>query len=157
VEECDFLDDICLTVLSASRGVSFAAVVDINGKLIVGKYRKIDRRRLIIATTTTTTTSIANSIGQYHQTTTSCYLFYVDYLLTAIRQSYFKSRQIREEKQEEAKNIEKVNFDVIDINNKVKLAITPLTQRKDKFLCVYFESPVAKSYQEIIIKINNTI
>ena len=148
MEECDFLDDICLTVLSASKDVSFAAVVDTNGKLIVGKYRKKGDRRLII------TTSIANSSGQYHQTT-CCYLFYVGYLLTAIRQSYFESRRIREK--EEAKNIEEVNFDVIDVNNKVKLAITPLTQRKDKFLCVYFESPVAKSYQEIIIKINNTI
>jgi hypothetical protein len=147
VEECDFLVDICLTVLSASKDVSFAAVVDINGKLIVGKYRKIERRLI-------KTTSIANSSGQYHQTT-CCYLFYVGYLLTAIRQSYFESKQIREK--QEAKNIEEVNFDIIDINNKIKLAITPLTQRKDKFLCVYFESPVAKSYQEIIIKINNTI
>jgi hypothetical protein len=138
---------MCLTVLSASKDVSFAAVVDINGKLIVGKYRKIERRLI-------KTTSIANSSGQYHQTT-CCYLFYVGYLLTAVRQSYFESKQIREK--QEAKNIEEVNFDIIDINNKIKLAITPLTQRKDKFLCVYFESPVAKSYQEIIIKINNTI
>jgi len=152
LEECDFLDDICLTVLSASKDVTFAAVVDTNGKLIVGKYRKkVDKRRLII-----TTTPISNSPGQYHQTT-SCYLFYVGYLLMAIRQSYVEcSRRIRE-KQEESKNIEEVNFDVIDINNKVKLAITPLTQCKDKFLCVYFESPVAESYKEIIMKINNTI
>jgi hypothetical protein len=147
VEECDFLDDICLTVLSASKDVSFAAVVDINGKLIVGKYRKIDRR--LIATI-----SIADPSDQYQAT--NCYLFYMDYLLTAIRQSYFESRSIRE-KQEEAENIEEVNFDVIDINNKVKLAITPLTHGKEKFLCVYFESLVAESYQEIIMKINNTI
>ncbi len=136
-------------MLSASKDVSYAAVVDINGKLIVGKYRKKVDRRLII------TTSIDNSSsGQYHQTT-NCYLFYADYLVTAIRQSYFES-SCKTEKQE-AKNIKEVNFDVIDINNKVKLAITPLTQRKDKFLCVYFESPLAESYQEIIMKIKNTI
>jgi hypothetical protein len=40
MEECDFLDEIGLTVLSAIKDVSFAAVVDTNGKLIVGKYRK---------------------------------------------------------------------------------------------------------------------
>jgi hypothetical protein len=149
VEECDFLDDICLTVLSASKEVSFAAVVDTNGKLIAGKYRKKVDRRLIA------TISIANpSSGQYHQTT-GCYLFYLGYLLTAIRQFYFES-SCKGEKQE-AENIEEVHFDVIDINNKVKLVITPLTQRKDKFLCVYLESPVAESYQEIIMKINNTI
>ena len=145
MEECDFLDDICLTVLSASKDVSFAAVVGTDGKLIVGKYRKGDRRLI--------TTSIANSSGQYHQTT-SCYLFYIGYLLTAIRQSYFESSCKIEN--QGTKKME-VNFDVIDINNKVKLAITPLTQRKDKFLCVYLESPVAESYQEIIMRINNTI
>ena len=119
-----------------------------NGKLIVGKYRKIDRKLI-------TTSSIDNSDAQYQ---TSCYLFYVDYLATAIQRSYFESRCIREggEKEGEAENVE-VNFDVIDININIKMAITPLTQRKDKFLCVYFESPVAESYQEIIIKINNTI
>jgi hypothetical protein len=140
VEECDFLDDICLTVLSASKEVSFAAVVDTNGKLIAGKYRKVDRRLI--------TTSIANSSGQYSTT----YLFYSDYLVRGIQRSYLGSRHIKEE----AWNIE-VNFDVIDINDNTKLAITPLTQCKDKYLCVYFESPLAQSYQEIIMKINNTI
>jgi hypothetical protein len=140
VEECDFLDDICLTVLSASKEVSFAAVVDTNGKLIAGKYRKVDRRLI--------TRSIANSSGQYSTT----YLFYSDYLVRGIQRSYLGSRHIKEE----AWNIE-VNFDVIDINDNTKLAITPLNQCKDKYLCVYFESPLAQSYQEIIMKINNTI
>ena len=145
MEECDFLDDICLTVLSASKDISCAAVVDINGKLIVGKYRKIDRKLI--------TNSIASSRSQYHQT--SCYLFYIDYLVSAIRRSYFERRRTSEGV-DTAENME-VNFDVIDINNKIKLAITPLTQSKDKFLCVYFESPFAESYQEIIMKISNMI
>jgi len=45
-----------------------------------------------------------------------CYLFYIDYLVTAIQQSYFKSRRIGEK---QAENIEEINFDVV--NNKVKL------------------------------------
>jgi hypothetical protein len=143
LEECDFLDDICLTVLSASKDVNFSCVVDIHGKLIVGKYRKVDRRLV--------TTSVDNSGGQY---STSCYLFYVDYLAAAIQRSYFKKRSVNEVTI--AENVE-VNFDIIDINNRVKLAITPLTQGKDKFLCVYFVSPLGESYQEIIMKINNTI
>jgi hypothetical protein len=145
VEECDFLDDICLTVLSASKDVSFAAIVGTDGKLIVGKYRKKVDRRLIA------TISIPDPSDQYQAT--SCYLFYVDYLVTAIRQFYFESSSTRGEEKEKCE----VDFDVININNKIKLAITPLTQLKDKFLCVYFESPVGESYQEIIMKINNTI
>jgi hypothetical protein len=144
LEECDFLDDICLTVLSASKDVNFSCVVDIHGKLIVGKYRKVDRRLV--------TTSMDNPGGQY---STSCYLFYVDYLAAAIQRSYFKKRSVNEQVTI-AENVE-VNFDIIDINNRVKLAITPLTQGKDKFLCVYFVSPLGESYQEIIMKINNTI
>jgi len=139
LEECDFLVDICLTVLSASKDVSFACVVDIHGKLIVGKYRKVDRRLV--------TTSMDNSGGRY---STSCYFFYVDYLAAAIQK-----RSVNDEVTI-AENVE-VNFDIIDINNKEKLAITPLTQGKDKFLCVYFVSPLGESYQEIIMKINNTI
>ena len=37
LEEWEFLDETCLTALYATKDVSFAAVVDINGKLIVGK------------------------------------------------------------------------------------------------------------------------
>jgi hypothetical protein len=90
-------------------------VVDTDGKLIVGKYRKVYKRLI--------TAYINNCDFQ----TTSSYLFYADYLIVPIRQSYFETKRIRE-KQEEEENIEEVNFDVIDINNKVKLAITPLTQ-----------------------------
>ena len=40
MEERDFLYEMCLAVLCMSRDVKFAAVIDNNGKLIVGRYRK---------------------------------------------------------------------------------------------------------------------
>ena len=40
MEERDFLHEICLTALSASKAVKFAPVVDNNAKLIVSQYRK---------------------------------------------------------------------------------------------------------------------
>ncbi len=40
MEERDFLYEMCLAALCMSREVKFAAVIDNNGKLIVGKYRK---------------------------------------------------------------------------------------------------------------------
>src|SRR5215208_1588676 len=40
MEERDFLHEICLTVLCVSKDVKFAGVVDSNGKLLVGEYRK---------------------------------------------------------------------------------------------------------------------
>ena len=145
MEEWDFLDETCLTALYASKDVSFAAVVDINGKLIVGKYRKRDRRTIL---------SILSGICSISPSTTvtsRCYTFYSDYLVNAIRRSYFENKSLTEDEKEET------NFDMIDIDNKLKLAITPLTKSKDKYLCVYFESRVISSTQQIILKINNTI
>ena len=145
MEEWNFLDETCLTALYASKDVSFAAVVDINGKLIVGKYRKRDRR---------TTLSILSGICSISPATTvasRCYIFYSDYLVKAIRRSYFENKSLTEDEKEET------NFDMIDIDNNLKLAITPLTKSKDKYLCVYFESRVISSTQQIILKINNTI
>jgi hypothetical protein len=140
LEEWDFLDETCLTALYASKDVSFAAVVDINGKLIIGKYRKRDRRISDICNINPATT-----------VTLTCYAFYSEYLVKAIRRSYFEHKRIREVEKEE------INFDMIDIDDNLKLAITPLTKGKDKYLCVYFESRVISSTQQIILKINNTI
>ena len=39
----------------------------------------------------------------------------------------------------------------------VRIVITPLTQSKDKYLCVYFESRVTTSYKDIVIEIDNII
>jgi hypothetical protein len=145
VEEWDFLDETCLAALYASKDVSFAAVVDINGKLIVGKYRKRDRRTIL---------SILSGTCSMNPTTivtSRCYTFYSNYLVKAIRRSYFENKRLREDEKEET------NFDMIDVNNNLKLAITPLTKDKDKYLCVYFESRVISSTQQIILKINNTI
>jgi hypothetical protein len=40
LEEYDFLNQICLTALSANKHVNFAAVVDKVGKLIVARSRR---------------------------------------------------------------------------------------------------------------------
>ena len=138
MEEYDFLNEICLTALSASKTVTFAAVVDIKGKLIVGKYRNASKR---------SKTCLGNLNYCYYYPN---HLFYSNYLLNAIQKSYFESRHIKEESME-------VHFQLIDISNNVKLAITPLTESIDKYLCVYFDSLYLESYQEIIMKIKNTI
>ena len=40
LEEYDFLNEMCLIALHMSKEVKFAAVIDDNGKLIAGRYRK---------------------------------------------------------------------------------------------------------------------
>ena len=140
MEESEFLNEVCLTALSTSRSVTFAAVVDIKGKLIAGKYRNGSKR--------SKTSVNAINYCYYHPSS----LFYSDHLVRAIQKSYFERRYAKKELGRE------VHFQLIDIyNNNVKMAITPLTQSRDKYLCVFFESPHAESYQEIIMKINNTL
>ena len=41
MEELDFFDEICLISLYAGKAVSFTAVVDSNGKLILAKIREV--------------------------------------------------------------------------------------------------------------------
>ena len=145
MKEWDFLEETCLTALCASKDVSFAAIVDINGKLIIGKYRKMDRRTLLSMIPDARIISPATSAAS------RCYTFYSDCLVKAIRRSYFKTKRTRGVGKEDT------SFDMIDVENYLKLAVTPLTKSKDKYLCIYFQSRVISTTQQIILKINNTI
>jgi hypothetical protein len=134
MEERDFLHEICLTALSASKAVKFAAVVDNNAKLIVGEYRKPTSRP---------TYRIGDCCLLSH-------LFYLVYLMpiTKRERSVFglESRYRVEED---------VHFDLTQINDSVKIALTPLTKSKDKYLCVYLDS--SEPHQEIIVTLSNSI
>ena len=41
MEELDFFEEICLNSLYATKAVKFAAVVDSDGKVVTGKFKKI--------------------------------------------------------------------------------------------------------------------
>jgi|tagenome__1003787_1003787.scaffolds.fasta_scaffold19467942_1 hypothetical protein len=131
MEERDFFCEICLTALYTSKDVRFSAVVDDTGKLIVAENKKGFQK-----------TTKPNSMTDDCQTS---YLFYLDYLLPAIRERRFYLEDY----------VEKIYFELKEINNDVKIAVAPLTQSKDKYLCVYIES--SASYQEIIMKLNSNI
>lgn len=132
MEQRDFFCEICLTALYTSKDVRFSAVVDDTGKLIVAENKKGFQKN----------TTKPNSMTDDCQVS---YLFYLDYLLPAIRERRFHSEDC----------VEKIYFELKEINNDVKIAVTPLTQSKDKYLCVYIES--SASYQEIIMKLNSNI
>ncbi|ERR687884_31725 len=128
MEERDFLHEICLTVLCASKEVKFAGVVDINGKLLVGEYRK-------------NTSPLVKSDSMDIEKSNS---FFLSYLAPAIKRTNFDSVP------------GEVHFKLIEFDN-VKLATTSLTNRNDRCLCVYLESLSSTSYQEIISKVIESI
>ena len=46
-QEYDFLQEICVSVLNADKKISFTAVVDSIGKLLVGKCRENTRKIVV--------------------------------------------------------------------------------------------------------------
>ena len=139
MEELDFLHEACLTALFSNRFVKFAAVLDNNGKLIVGESRKGIQSSWLVELI---------SDNDYHRHDSS-YIFHLDYLVPAIKKIEFRSPySIKKEQQQE-----EIHFEIIVIYNNVRLAITQLNERKDKYLCIYVES----SNQEILSQLRNTI
>jgi hypothetical protein len=138
LEELDFLHEVCLTALFSNRVVKFAAVLDNNGKLLVGEYRKGSLQADFI------------SDNNYHHDPS--YLFYLDYLVPAIKKRRLCCAGYTEEQQRQQQEI---HFEITELHDNVRLAMAPLTERNDKYLCIYLES--SAPYQEILSKLNAII
>jgi hypothetical protein len=78
------------------------------------------------------------------------HLFYLDYLIPIITKRERRSLVLQH-----CYRVKDVHFDLTEINENVKIATTPLTKSKDKFLCVYLDS--SESHQEIIVTLSNSI
>ena len=165
LEEYDFLTEMCLIALHMSKEVKFAAVIDNNGKLIAGRYRKEDhinnkrtKSRLLLSARekgddhnnkNNNNNDVSSSLTFCHYNTN--YLFYANYLTAAVKKikTGIKYSDYRE-KEESVHHVE-----LAEIHSILKIAITPLTANNDRYLCIYLES--SSPNQEIIAKISNTI
>jgi hypothetical protein len=142
LEELDFLHEVCLTALFSNRLVKFTSIVDYNGKLIIGEYRKGIQNYCI-------TDFISDDDNHRHD---SSYLFHLNYMVPTIKKIRFCSPNPTIKKQQQQ---EEIHFEIIEIDNKAKLAVAPLNETNDKYLCVYVESSAPS--QEIISKLRNAI
>jgi hypothetical protein len=142
MEELDFLREACLTALFSNRLVKFTSVLDNNGRLIIAAFRKgIQNYRR--------TDFISDNDTDRRD---SSYLFHLDYLVPAIKKIRSCSLDsTKEQRQEE----EEVHFEIIEINDNIKLAVAPLNERKDRYLSIYIES--SASSREIKSKLRNAI
>jgi len=144
LEELDFLHEVCLTALFSNRVVRFAAVLDNNGKLIVGEFRK--------GIQSTRRADFIVDSNCYHDRS---YLFYLDYVIAAIKKRRLDHHCHTGYTEEEQLQQQEIHFEITEIDNNVRLATAPLTERNDKYLCIYLES--SSPYQEIISKLRNAI
>ncbi|HEY9387117.1 MAG TPA: hypothetical protein VIP70_08750 [Nitrososphaeraceae archaeon] len=126
-EEHSFLEEICCIALSVDTKVEFVGIVDSNGKLLVGKCRQSvnDCCRIIKSN-----------------------LFYSALLIPSLNICKKKSVTAIEDDDDSYDN-KQVHIKLVEFDN-IKLAIVPLTDEKDRHLCVYLQ-PTA-SYKEVIPK-----
>jgi hypothetical protein len=117
-KERDYLRKICFIALSSNTGITFAAVLDTGGKLIVGQSR-------LNNTESGGKDSFPNTgypIGN---------LFYLNYLVPTIKKGISTTNVHPHDKPIN------MNFQLIHVADENKIAISPLTGSKGKYLCVY--------------------
>jgi hypothetical protein len=146
MEELDFFEEICLTSLYTTRAVKFAAVVDSNGKMVTGKFRRMhgcegSAKRANSPKWTPRGDSFYHTylIPALNNKATICWLDW------GSNKSYFEITEIANQEE--------------DNKRKVLLAVTPLTQTKDKFLCIYLQMPSesAPQHQQIMSRLSDVI
>jgi hypothetical protein len=125
-----FLHGICYIVLCVDSRIKFVGIVDSSGKLLIGKYREEIRKQ-------------KENVGQDICNIKSS-LFYTSLVLPGLK---IYKRRVRKVKVKDS-------FKVVEFD-KIKLAISPLSCRLDRYLCVYLEP--SASYEEIIPKIKQTV
>jgi len=148
MEELDFFEEICLISLYVTNEGKFTAVVDSNGKMVTGKIRRIHGHGR------EDSVKMANS----SKWTGRGYSFYHQYLIPSLNnraticwldwtcnKTHFEITEIANQEE--------------DNNSKMLLAVTPLTQTKDKFLCIYLQMPseTPSQHQQIISRLCEAI
>jgi hypothetical protein len=124
--EYNFLREICLNALSADKNVVFVAVVDNNAKLLAGEFNKYN-------------------FFKNNKTLIKSSVFYSHYLIPAIREQqeeyyYYSHDTIHNN------NKNTFHCNVADLGNTVYLAVITLTEKRDRYVCIYLKSkPVTTS------------
>jgi hypothetical protein len=123
MNEGEFLKKVCLNVFASAKRARFVGVVDQDGKLLLGKYRhrsEKDSSALLIESS----------------------IFCSHYLIPTINKNRdankFRKSMSYDIIEEE---LEEPCFELLDLpgGDTMKLIITPLTNRHDRYLCVYLE------------------
>ena len=137
-KEHTFLKEICLNALCLDKSVKYVGAVDTDGKLLAGEFNKY------------------KFFGDNDTLTIKSIFFYLHYLIPALNH-----QQVIKSSSELSQNKNVFLFDLADLGNAVYLAMTALTEKKDRYLCLYLELYQSSSeiiaHEEIISKISDIL
>jgi hypothetical protein len=124
------LHKVCEAALSASRNVTFAALVNTNGILIVGKYRYDYCSKI----------SKSSSEGSNVDVSKGC-MFYLERLLPYL----VATKKLKNKGNNQCGNLmkkdgERIELDLLHMDGKIKTAITKIPELPNMFLCVEYIS-----------------
>jgi rRNA-processing protein FCF1 len=123
------LRKVCEAALSASRNVIFAALVNTNGILIVGKYRCDHLSKLSKLSSEKVNTDVSKSC-----------VFYLERLLPYLMGARKANNNNKNSGNLTKKDGERIELDLLNVDGKIKTAITRIPELPNMFLCVEYIS-----------------
>jgi hypothetical protein len=127
LEERDFLQKLCESVLNVDKTVRFAGIVNSEGKLLIGRYRADIPSPLFRV-----------DLGGEDEKATS---FYSAYQALAVNKKF-------------ESDLGQIRFQVTEFD-RVTLVSIPLTAQNDRFLCISLDVPTF--HEKVIPKILNIL
>jgi hypothetical protein len=125
LNEREFLYSLCEEALERDKSIRFAAVVNHDGKLIVGTSKRCIIQQNEILDNDFFKSCLNNA---YH-------IFSND--------DYGQNSLINKKNIIYSNLFERSDFQLIHINKNMFIAFVPITENQDKYLCLYFESGIS--------------
>jgi hypothetical protein len=135
VDEREFLNSLCAKALEIEDSIKFAAVINPEVKLIVGASMSF--------------------IIQQQDDVTDNYFFksnHNSFYPISLTDNYSSNSSINKENNLYSNLHDRSDFQLINIDKNTFIALTPLTEEQDKYLCIYFETN--NSWYKTLLKLN---
>lgn len=135
MDEREFLNSLCAKAFEIEDSIKFAAVINHEGKLIVGASMRF--------------------IIQQQDEVTGNYFFKTNhnsFYPISLNNDYSSNSSINKENNHYSNLHDRSDFQLINIDKNTFIALTPLTEEQDKYLCIYFETN--NSWYKTLLKLN---
>jgi hypothetical protein len=145
-KERTIMNKACSSIIGIDWRIKFVGIIDLNGKLLIGKGRVNPSDSLPDKITIDSSSNICNStvddIVEVYFKHKNMYLFYYDYLLWIIQKFTVcqDEQEVKYDFSYATENSVSYYFEVSGCSeDDVKLTVTSLDLSMRRFLCIYFD------------------